>query len=169
MNTLKSYKIISYVLLPFAGLLAMGALFSLVAGLMNMAFFFNGLMMALTVTYVILSFIFLIRGIHQNKTCNPKMRNWIKTTGFITILQASTMLLQGFYFLMKPSLLSDALTQIQDVQKELAPIDSNIFISAMKIVLYVMIFFATTLIIHYIETMKFLKIYSSVFDSGKKQ
>jgi hypothetical protein len=169
MNTLKAYKIISYILLPFAGILGMLALFALLAGLMNILFLLQGLIISFIVIYIILSFIFLIKGIMQNKSCNPSMRKWIRTTGIITTLLALNMLFDSFYLLFKPFALSNAIAQMQLSQKDMPAIDSHVVTSLMNGILYVMIFFATTLIIHYIETAKFLKIYSSVFDKNQKQ
>ena len=169
MNTLKAYKTISFILLPFAGILAMVAFFSIAMGLMNLIFLFQGLIASLIVTYIILSFIFLIRGINQNKSCNPSIRKWIRTTGIITLLLALNILFEGFYYLVKPLALSNAISQMQDLQKNMPQIDTNLIASVMKGVLYVMIFFATTLIVHYIETAKFLKIYSPIFDKKENQ
>jgi hypothetical protein len=169
MNTLKAYKTISYILLPFAGVLGIIALISLLAGLMNIVFLFQGIITSLIVIYIILSFIFLIRGINQNRKCKPSMRRWIRTSGIISLLLSLNILFEGFYYLYKPLALSNAIAQIQNFQKGMPPIDVSTITGLMKGILYVMVFFATTLIIHYIETSKFLKIYSSLFERSENQ
>lgn len=169
MNTIKAYKIISFILAPFACFWGMAALISLFMSLMNIAFFFQALLAACITAYIILSFIFLIRGISQNKNCNPSLKKWIRRTGTISFIFTCLSLFQSLFLLTKPMTLSSIIDQMQNLQKDMPQVDSHLIISTLRTLLYILIFFAVTLIVHYIETVKFLKIYSSVFNKNAEQ
>jgi hypothetical protein len=163
MNGLTAYKIINYILLPIAGLFGFMCLVMLFMALANPAIILPVAMMSAVVVYIILSFIFLIKGISQLKKMNPSLRNWIKTTAYVTLFFSVNILISGIAYLYKPGELAQIMEQSLAMQKNMTPVSPELLSSFFKGTLYFMIFFATTLLIHVFETFKFLKLYAALF------
>ena len=163
MNGLNAYKIISYILLPIVGLFGFMCIFMIFMALANPAIILPVAIMSAVVVYVILSFIFLIRGISQVKKMNPSLRSWIKTTAYVTLFFSVNILISGIAYLYKPGELAQIMEQSVAMQKNMTPVSPELLSSFFKGTLYFMIFFATTLLIHVFETFKFLKLYAALF------
>ena len=164
MKTISGYRIISYILLPIAGIFGLMCLLMLIISLGNPATLIPVLIMCAVVVYIITSFIFLIKGIDQLKKCKPSLRSLIKTTAYISLFFIISILFQGITLLYKPSLLNSFIDQTIATQKNMTGVTPEFMLSVVKGLLYFMIFFATTLLIHVFETFKFLKLYAGLFE-----
>jgi len=168
MKNITGYRIISYILLPIAALFGFICLFMLLLAIANPAVLFPVLIMCAVVVYIILSFIFLIKAIDQLKKCKPSLRSWIKNTAYFSLFFSVIVLIQSIGLLYKPTDFSAAIDQSMAMQKSMAGMPSSeVMTSVFKGVLYFMIFFATTLLIHVYETFKFLKMYAALFEQDK--
>ena len=164
MNGLSAYKIISYILLPIAGLFGFMCLFMIFMALANPAIILPVGIMLAVVVYVILSFIFLIKGILQLKKLNPSLKSWIRTTAYCSLFLSVNILITGSAYLYKPLDMALLMDQSLAMQKNMTPVSPELLSNFFKGTLYFMIFFATTLLIHVFETFKFLKLYAALFN-----
>lgn len=80
------YRILSFLLLPVAALLAMNCLAAIVIALANPPILITVFLFACIAIYIIASYIFLKRGIERNSPRRPVLRDWIRINGFITLL-----------------------------------------------------------------------------------
>ena len=80
------YKILSFLLLPVAALLAMNCLAAIVIALANPPILITVFLFACIAIYIIASYLFLTRGIDRNSPRKPVLRDWIRINGFITLL-----------------------------------------------------------------------------------
>ena len=164
MNGLSAYKIISYILLPIAGLFGFMCLFMIFMALANPAIILPVGIMLAVVVYVILSFIFLIKGILQLKKLNPSLKSWIRTTAYFSLFFSVNILITGIAYLYKALDMALLMVQSLAMQKNMTPVSPELLSNFFKGTLYFMIFFATTLLIHVFETFKFLKLYAALFN-----
>jgi hypothetical protein len=159
MHSIIPYKIISYILLLFAAFFALASVAMFAFAFSNPQLFFSIFLIAIVITYIISSFIFLIKGINQNKKCSPKLQLTIKRTAYTTLFFAALTLIQSITALYNQSTIAEAINQMIDVQKNTNKtlLTSDMMIKIVRISLYITAFFATTLLIHVYETFKFLK------------
>jgi hypothetical protein len=93
------YRIISFILLPVAGILGFFGLFALMAAVANPSFLLGVFMLACIVIYTFCSFSFLSKGILGNRPCKPSLRDWIRVNAFVSLAFAVLSLGQGFAYL----------------------------------------------------------------------
>ncbi len=164
MKTINAYKIISYILLPIAGFFGLMCVFMLFLAIANPSALIPVLVLCAVVVYIIASFIFLIKGIEQLKKCKPSLRSWIRITSYFAMFFVVSVLIQSITLLYKPSSLNAFIDQAIATQKNMNGLTTEFMMSVIKGVLYFMIFFSTTLLIHIFETFKFLKLYAGLFN-----
>ena len=169
MTSLTPYRIISYILLPIAALLGIFGLGMFVFALVNPVVFIPALTFSCVVVYIILSFIFFMKAVENNKKCKSSLRKWITSTGIISVLFAGTTLFNCISLFYSPDLISSGISQSMSMQKNIAAVPMDLMVKVFKGVLYFMVFFAATLIIHVYETFKLLKQYAQSFEVNEKQ
>lgn len=171
MNNLLPYRIISYILLLFAFILAISGIFVLLLAFANPLLIFSFLIIVFIVTYIFSSFIFLQKGINAGRKLKPKLYRNIKRTAYVALFFAVMNLFQSIMSLYNPSAINESINQMMSMQK--GNISNGIVTTEMiqktaRIAMYIMAFFAATLLIHVYETFKFLKEYAHLFSEEQQ-
>jgi len=163
MTAIAPYRIISYILLPIAALFGFMGLLMLILALSNPAIMIPTLIIMVIVVYIILSFIFFMKAVENGKKCKPTLRKWITATGIIAGLFSFTTLFNCIALFYAPDQIKTTIDQSMAMQKNMPAISSDLMVKVFKGVLYFMVFFATTLIIHVYETLKLIRQYQESF------
>ena len=161
------YKILSFLLLPVAAFFGLICLSGLLLAISYPAMLINVFLIACLVIYILSSFIFLTKGITNNKQCKPVLRDLMRINGIITFV---FFLLVAVSFIMlkaDPSLLNEGMKQwtnganlppgvsVADLQTTMALL-ANFFLCL-----------SIVLIVHILITFHLMNYYRYVFE-GKK-
>lgn len=168
MNALLPYRIISFILLIIAAIFGVLCIFMLFMALINPQLLLPVLVFSSVIVYIITSFIFFIKAVDYKKKCKPALFKWIRTTAFITVVFSLLTLTQSIFLLYSPYTFSQAITESMAMQKNTAQLSPELLTRVAKGVLYFMVFFATTLLVHVFETFKLLKEYKRAFTTDKE-
>jgi hypothetical protein len=157
------YRILSYVLLVVAAIFGIAALFALLIALSNPALLLSVFVIVAVVIYSIASFLFLINGINGNRQLQPKLRDWIKVNAYVALVFVMMNIFQSVAVLQNPSVLSEAVKQVSDMQQSKSPLSADFMLRIMKAVVWVLLFYAIILGIHISFTFRYLKQYAHLF------
>ncbi|MBS1578942.1 MAG: hypothetical protein JST29_04810 [Bacteroidetes bacterium] len=164
MNALLPYRIISYLLLVVAAFFSIICLLMLLMAFANIALFFPFIIFSSVIIYIITSFIFFIKVVENKKTCKQKLIKLIRISSFITIIFSLLFLVNGLFTLYNPSVINQFVHDFFAMQKNnpaTKQISTETMITTLKGVMYFMILFATTLLVHIYETYKLIKQHNS--------
>lgn len=168
MKGIKTYRILTYILLPFAAYLSLNILGSLVMSLGNVGLLLSNFIIACLPIYIFTSSYFLFNGVFKAKSCKHGLKDWIKVNAYVSILFAAIMILCALAMFMvfsNKELTAQLMAEFNS--KNLPGIDQvnkDQLIRLIKIYLSVMLPFSIVLVIHIALTFKALKLYSHVFD-----
>ncbi|MBI2730033.1 MAG: hypothetical protein HYX40_04665 [Sphingobacteriales bacterium] len=170
MNQLTLYKVLTFILLPFAVIFGILAFFMLFVALANPALLFPVFMMVGFTIYTICSTIFLFRGIINNQPCKSSLKDWIKVNGYVSSAMG-VMTLLNTITLMNTSKaeLRKYVDQMLAMQtSKPAGFDADAFIKMMSTMSWGLLGFAVILIIHLVYTFSFLKKYQHLFGNTQQ-
>ncbi len=169
MQNLTFYRVLSYILLPIAGLFGLMAVIALLLSLVNPALLLGTFMLSAVVIYVFTSFSFYNKGVMSAKPCKSKLKDWIKVNAYVAIVFASLSLFQAVGLLSDPTILNEAIKQSTQMQQKMGAmtVAPELMLKVTKGILIFMMVFATLLVIHIIITFRLLKMYKHVFDENK--
>ncbi len=165
---LSFYRILSFILLPIAALIALFGFFALLAALSNPGFLLGVFMLAGIVIYVFTSYSFLSKGIIAGGRCKPSLRDWIRVNAFVSIAFAVLSFIQGLVFLSDKSFQKQA----QDMGMSMAahsthnaPITAEYITQVMRGTIYVMFALAVLLLVHISLTFRLMRQHKEVFET----
>ena len=161
---LKIYRVVSFLLLPFAALFGLIALFGLLVALANPPMLLPVFMLAGVVIYIICAFIFLQKAIENRQHCNPKLKDWVKVNAYVAIVFSLLSLTQGFLVFSKPDLLKEALEQGVKMQPAGSPVTLAVMTKLMRGITIVMMVFSAMLLFHTNASFKLLRQYKAAFE-----
>jgi hypothetical protein len=163
MKGLLAYRIISYILLPVAGLFAFIDVFALLAALAQPALLLGVFMILAVCIYTVTSFIFLTKGIDANKPLKTSLKDWIKVNAYVSLGFAALSLIQGFTALQHPEVLKKAIDMMAAQQNVPSSYSADIFLTATKGILYFMVCLSALLIVHITISFKLIKTQAHLF------
>jgi len=159
------YKILTFILLPFAALFGLSALVFLFIGLANPVILLPVFIMAGFTIYAVCSTIFLVKGIMGRHYCKPSLKDWLKVNGYVSTFMGVMCLTNSFTIISTPKTkLKDLATELmasQPVKPE--GLSTEMIISIMVGLSYVLLVFAIILLIHLSLNFRLLKKYGYVF------
>ncbi|MGI8952683.1 MAG: hypothetical protein ACR2FN_14000 [Chitinophagaceae bacterium] len=159
------YRIISFILLPIAAILALIDIFALFAALANPEFLLGVFMLACIIIYTIASFIFLIKGIQNAKHCKPSLRDWIRVNAFVSLAFVVISLSSSVQYLTDAALRQKAVDQTISMQSSMpAGITKEFYTRFITGTLYFMLAYAVLLLAHIFISFILLKRYKNVFE-----
>jgi hypothetical protein len=170
MKFLTIYKILTYILFPFAALFALNAINSLFVSLTNPALLVVTFTVACMPIYVYTSSKFLFSGILKAKPSSAKLKDWIKVNAVVSVVFAAFIFLGGLgalLMLQNPEAFTQALQQMPAEQKNImGAMNPQQMEQFLKIGAAILLPLSFIIIIHVILTFRFLKIYHYVFDKA---
>ena len=166
MKNLKIYKVLSYILLPFGGLLGMVALFGVLASLGNPLMMIMFLIVVCVALYIFSSFRFLNRVIIQQIKSRPSLKDFVRVNTFISIFFAVYTLYSAMVALNNPDLMKTAIHQMMATQQFAMPPGFNeaSLLHIFKISYIIFGVFCALLMVHTSATLFFLKQYKAAFE-----
>ena len=83
------YRLITFILLPIAGLLGLEVLFMLPVGLSNPIILIFAFIFFAIGAYIVSSFIFFLQGIQNNKQLKRGLKDFVRVNAIITVAVAA--------------------------------------------------------------------------------
>ncbi len=168
MIQLKIYRILTFILIPFAIYAGMEGIVSIFAGFGNPLILLPAAIMICVAIYVFASNIFLNKGIIKSLPCKESLKDWIKVNAIVTIIFAILMFISTLVILL---LLSDQklLQQLvhTSISNQPAIIQQNFteasYLQLLKNAVYILLPVSIILITHIIITFRLMKKYKQVF------
>lgn len=160
------YRIVSFLLVPVAGIFGFITLIMLGAALSNPGALLPVFTMGATVIYVITSYLFLRRGILQQQPCRPGLRDWIKVNGWVAMFVAISSLIQTVAISVSPDLRQQVTDMASEMMQGKAGSEDLNVAAVMKNAIVISIVFSTLLLSHVILTFRYLREYSGRFEAG---
>ena len=165
MNQLTLYKILNFILLPFAALFGFLSVIMFFIALANPALLLLVFIIIGFTVYTIACSIFLFKGINNNQPCKPKLKDWIKVNGYVSVAMGVMMLMNTITLLFtKKSELRPYAEQAVAAYPVKSPgINADALLNAMMAVSYGMLVFSIALLIHLFITFRLIKKYQHLF------
>lgn len=164
----KIYKILTYILYPFAFLFAINVVSSLLVALANPLMLVIVFVMACVPLYVFFSSKFFFKGIKQAKPCKKSLKDLIMLNGVISMLFGLFLLLSSIMLisvLNNPEILKQLMLQMPPAQKEMySSFSQQQMITIFKGFVAIITPFSIVLITHIILTFNLTSKFGHVFD-----
>jgi len=161
------YRLITFILLPIAGLLGLEVLFMLPVGLSNPIILIFAFIFFAIGAYIVSSFIFFLQGIQNNKQLKRGLKDFVRVNAIITVAVAAYCLFSGCVYLGSHTMQKMMADNFPTLQKSMNGIFSGIdverYLRLMKKAAIVMAVFGALLVYHTIVTFRLLKQYASLF------
>ena len=162
------YKILTYILLPFAAIFSLLTVVTFFIAIANPPMFLGVFMLAAVTLYVFCCVRFVRQGISLQRVLKPKLRDWIKVNAYVALPFAIINFMQSVTIIGKPLLLQEVVKQMTEMQQNAGfpaqPAGS--YDSMLMGLLYVMLIFALVLLLHILLSFSLLKKYSSLFETN---
>lgn len=166
MKLINIYRILSFLLLPIAMLIAPMALISLLGGLANPLILLPAFILTCIVIYTWCSFRFLINGIDQQRPLHQNLKDWLKVNAYVSIAFAALSVIDGIAALANPQVLDQALQQAME-QSAMNGVDPNMLQTMMHFIVYFLLIYGVLLLVHIILSLRLVKLYSFLFSKEK--
>lgn len=159
------YKILTFILLPFAALFGLSAVILLFVGLANPVILLPVFILAGFTIYSICTTIFLIKGIMGAQQCKPSLKDWLKVNGYVSTFFGVMCLSNSFTIISTPKAklkdLAAELLASQPIKPEGLNIET--IISIIVGLSYLLLIFGIILLVHLSLNFRLLKKYAYVF------
>jgi len=165
MKQLTLFRILSFVLLPFAAIFGLMDLIMLLGALANPAVLLPVFLIAAFCIYVFASLVFLIRHISTGQAAKPSFKDWIKVNAYASLFLGFLFLFNSLsIFYMKDSEMRELIQKFLDMQTNLpANINAEMFIKMMRGAAYFLFFFSIGILLHIRICLGLVKQYQYLF------
>ena len=161
------YKILTFILLPFAALFGFFSLILFFIGLANPVILLPVCVMVCFTIYAVCCTIFIVKGIYKQQQLKPSLKDWIKVNGYVANVMAVISLINSVgliaYSKIQLTKLAQELLAAQPVKPEGISIET--IVSAMTAMVYIMLVFSVVLLIQLAMSFRLLKKYQYLFES----
>ena len=161
------YKILSFLLLPVAAFFGLICLLGLLTAIDNPSMLVSVFLFACMVIYIIVSFIFLTKGIDSNKRCKPVLRDWIRINGIISFIFFLLVAISFIAIKAQPSLLNEGMRQWTSTASLPPGITTADLQMAMASLVNFFVVLSIVLLIHVLITFHLMRRYNFVFEPEK--
>lgn len=167
MNQLTLYKILTIILIPIAALFGFLSLIMIFIALANPVLLLPLFIIIGFTIYTIASSVFLFKGISNNQPCKPKLKDWIKVNGYVSIVMGVMTIFNTITLMSsKKSDLKPYAEQMLAMQPVKQPgMDAEALLRIMSAISYGMMTFAILLLIHLFISFRLLKKYQYLFSN----
>ncbi|HET9055245.1 MAG TPA: hypothetical protein VFN30_00215 [Chitinophagaceae bacterium] len=168
MKQLTLYKILTFILLPFAVIFGLLSILMLLVALANPFLLLPVFMMVGFTIYTACSSIFLFKGITNNQPLKPSLKDWIKVNSYVsTALSVMTLLNTiTLMYTSKQELRKYAEQMLALQTNKPQGFNADAFVQMMSAMSWGLLGFSFILIIHLFFTFAFLKKYRHLFGNS---
>jgi len=163
------YRVLSYLLLPFALFLSFMAVILLLTAFGNISALLPLFMVSATVIYVFSSLTFIHRAILPNKPVKASLKDWIRVNAFVALSFGVLFVFQSIYLRGNEVFMEEVQRQMQTMSKQMGP-EAMAKINLRKLlatVLDIMLILGSLIVAHVLLGLSFLKKYEYLF--GEKR
>ena len=166
LNSMKLYKVLTYILLPIAYFFAFIDMLFLLSALANPGALIIVFGIACLVIYTLMSYKFYKQGVLREQPMSVKTKDWIKVNAIVTIILCSLFCLDGISVLGSSN--ATLLKYIEDfiLQKPGIPAEAtaNMLLSLLKTVSAVLLVTGIVGLLHIRTTLRLVKQYDYLFE-----
>lgn len=164
-NLLSVYRVISYIILIIAGILAFFDLFTLLAALSYPVFFIVVFVLTSVIIYTFTSFSFYNKGVQNGRLLKPSLKDWIKVNAYVTIFFCALILIDFSFFFLNPSSRADMIKMINDMRAKVpdTKTSSEAILRASINMIYIATAYSVLLLAHVIISLRLVKKYNNLF------
>jgi hypothetical protein len=165
MKQLTIFRLLTYILLPFASFFAVMDLIMLLSALGNPSLLFAVFLIAGFCIYVFASMVFLIRHIDRNNYAKPSLKDWIKVNAYVSLFLGFQFLISAVgIFYMGEHDLKNVVDKFLETQPNMpSEINVVLFVKIMRGAAYFLFFFSFVLLVHITMGLRILKQYAHLF------
>ncbi len=167
MKQLTIFRVLTYILLPIAGVFGLMDIFMLLIALSNIPFLFTVFMIAAFVIYVFASLKFLTKGIDTGRPCKASLRDWIRVNAFVTVFMSVTTLISvGSILMLSDTALHEMALEMKNSIKDAPPLlNPAIFVKAIKTAAWFMGALSLLLLVHITMNFRLMKQHRHLFQA----
>jgi hypothetical protein len=170
MAGLKIYRILTYILFPFALLLVFNIIQTLPISFGVPLLLLSNFILACLPIYIFASSYFLLFGVFKAKSCKHSLKDWIKVNAYVAIVFSVFMIIGCLAILMalnNPVLLAELTSKLNTQGMPGVTKQNNTqLLQLFKMSVYIMLPFSIALLAHIVFTFKAIKLYAHVFDEA---
>lgn len=165
MTNLTLYRILTFILLPFALLLGGAGFFMLLVALAQPKLLLQVFMIAAFVIYTFGSMRFLTKHIDRQAPARASLRDWIRVNGFMSGIFALLLILSFVRTItLSPTEIKDLYEQMADLQPNIPSVmNANFYATVMRVAAYISLVFGITTLLHLVMSLSLLKKYRHLF------
>ena len=168
MKQITLYKILTFILLPFAALFGFFSLIMVFIGLANPVILLPVCVMACFTIYTVCCTIFIVKGIDRQQQLKPSLKDWIKVNGYVANVMAVISVINSIaliaYSKVQVTKLAQELLAAQPVKPEGVSIET--IVNALLVMTYIMLIFSIVLLIQLTLSFRLVKKYQHLFESN---
>jgi hypothetical protein len=159
------FRVLTFILVPFAGLFGLMGLFALIVSLANPAALVSAFLMISFVIYTFTSLSFLTRGIDSGRPLKASLRDWIRVNAYVAAFMGIMSLLNLVSIsLMGDAALRDYINKALEGQSNLPPmVNTAFFVTVVKILFGFMAVLSVVLLTHIVLNFRLMKLYRHLF------
>jgi hypothetical protein len=171
MKQLTIFRILTFILLPFAAMFGFMDILFLLSALVNPALLLIVFILGAFVIYTFVSLQFLTRGIDTGLACKPGLRDWIRVNAFVSLFLGVMFLLNALsIFFTNDITLRQYVSQFMQAQPNIpAMLNVELFMTIMKGMAYFMFFLSIILLAHIQINFKLMKKYAHLLSEPKPE
>jgi len=165
MKELSFYRVITYILIPFASILGIMDLLMIPSAIGSPSILFSVFLLAAFSIYVFASLLFLVRHIDANKQAKHSLKDWVKVNAYASLFLGIQFLISAIsIFFMPTQDLSDYIDKFLGTQPNMpSTINTALFIKVMHVAAYFLFFFSLLLLAHITLGLRLIKQYAYLF------
>jgi len=163
------YRVLSFLLLPFALLFSISVLIFISAALANPAMLLPLFIVVCVSIYSFASLNFLIKGIDGRKYLGRSSKDWLKVNAIVSIVFSWLMISQCILFIIHPEMLRELAVQVKQTSGDELKISPEVFENYLLITSYFFLAYSIVLFTHTLLSFQFVRRYNFLFHGGKQQ
>ncbi|MEI8098407.1 MAG: hypothetical protein WCG74_06205 [Sediminibacterium sp.] len=165
MQQLTIFKILTFILVPFAILFGLMDIILLLSALANPTFLFAVFLVGGFCIYVFASLFFITKHVKHNMPAPASTKDWIRVNAFVSLFFSFMFLMNSLsMFYMGDAELKNIIDKFLDTQSKLpAEFTPALFVKLMRSISYFFFFFSLILLAHLSICFKLLKQYAYLF------
>ncbi|MFN4286445.1 MAG: hypothetical protein ACK4E8_10830 [Lacibacter sp.] len=164
------YRILSYIAIVLAGLLALVILPTFFVALANPALLLSVFMLVGVVLYSFSSFAFLLNGIDGQQPQPARRKDFIKVNAYVTLVFSFLNLAQAITIISNPGMLTELLNRATEVSGQAAEAKMlGLMKQLLRGLIWFLLLYGLLLLVHVQITFRLLKQYAHLFDGGSNR
>lgn len=165
------FRILSYILLPFAIFFGFMDFFFIASAFSNPSIFFLAFLIAGFCIYTFSNLIFLTRHIDTGLHAKPSLKDWIKVNAYATLVLGFMFLINamGIYLMPDTTLRTTISKFLDEVPNLPSQMNVAIFIKILRGVSFFLFFFSILTLVQVFMSLKLLKRFAHLFSAELPQ